>query len=178
MAVSGEVGWPPLGNSRWPLTGLAVDATLAKTATSVEVVPTYSECTVKEGETSFTAHVHMNSCHYNLTVSADEGEGEAAGPLDIACGEAEDKVEVRATFLGERQCLDIPPQTPGEDRVDYRTVGEGTTRSIDIAPTVESLSYTRTGVCGSGEASDGTYEGEARLTGEDGLEEHVGIWVP
>ncbi len=32
MAASGEVGWPPLGNSRWPLTGGPCKGTLQLTA--------------------------------------------------------------------------------------------------------------------------------------------------
>ena len=142
-----------------------VDATVSGTTnTSINVAPKYTEC---EAE-SLTAHVYFNSCYYEFT---------SHGSVHVRCGTTGDKIEVRVTFLGERQCLDIPAQTPGVSTVDYTNGGEGTTRDITLNSTAAGISYTKTGLCGSGSGTDGRYSGEVTITGEDQEEHHIGIWV-
>ena len=154
------------GASKVTCNKIAVDITQEEESSELEAVPSYSECNVQEGETKLNAHVHMNSCYYLFTSS---------GSVHIKCGTEGDKIEVRATFLGERQCLDISEQTPTTPTIDYENTGEGTTEDVNIVSTVNGVTAVKTGVCGSGSTSS-NYEGEVTLTGEDPITlEHIGI---
>ena len=154
---------------------IGAEATNDLSATAEYLTP----CTVEQGGTPLEAHVHMNECYYTFTTAPGE-EIEPGhkykGSVHIKCP-AEKQIEVKVTFLGERNCLDIGEQTPTTPYVDYTNTGEGSTRDINLISTVEGIEYTLTGPCGSGTFNDASYSQEVTLTGEDEEKNHIGIWV-
>jgi hypothetical protein len=148
------------------------------TATTVSVAPTYSQCSALSGFASAT--IDTNGCEY--VFHAELATVEAT--VDIVCP-PEKEITVTASSFGTNKCtVHIPPQQD-LDHVVFHNDGVTTTREIIVTVTIEGIHYNETkgtgfGACAGGTASNGTYNGEATVTGEhteNGKTTHTGIWV-
>ena len=128
-----------------------------KELSELTVTPAYSKC--KAGELSVT--VDMNGCKFAFGTPEDT---EAEPPFDmhaavsiVNCSSA---IKITVPFC----TVQIPEQTPSTP-----TVGLTNTNSepfeATVTPTVEGFSYSYSGLCGSGSASDGVYRGAVKTVG-------------
>jgi hypothetical protein len=148
----------------------------ASTATTVTVAPTYSKCTALSGFASAT--IHTNGCEYKF----NEPSSGLVGWMDIVCpigGE----ITVTASSFGTLKCtIRILPQT-GLAFVSYSNSGTGATREVTVTAGISGIKYTEIagtgfGACSHNSNTNGSYEGETKVTGEHGSPAtHTGIWV-
>lgn len=121
------------------------------------ITPSYSGC--KLGGLSVT--VDMNGCQYTLTAPE---EAEESPPFDL---HAELHIvncssPIRMTAPG---CtVEIAEQTPETPTVALSHTGVGPLEAL-VTPTVNGFSYSYSGACGSGSASNGAYRGPVEMQG-------------
>jgi hypothetical protein len=112
-----------------------------------------------------SATVAFNGCHLRLH-AGEATEAGAEGSLDVAGPSCEE--EPIAFTAGSYCTLEIGPQS-GLGPVQYSNVHpEGHEEEVAAqASAVEGLAYSWHGKCGSGSATDGTYEGTLRAWAEE-----------
>jgi hypothetical protein len=151
-------------------------------ADEVTFEPAYEGC----AGLGLAVHVRTNSCAYVLTSTTFETTGpeseESHARLGIECGEPEDEIEYNITFLGERPCMEVPPQVPALDGLVYANGTSEGSGDITVLATVGGITYTEVAkaLCNGGNEAitghDGTYSGEITLSGHDEEESPVDIW--
>jgi hypothetical protein len=156
-------------------TEVGVDGSTSETApTSITVEPTYGVTTDTTGATKckivaggeFDLQVHTNGCLYVFAAG-----GETDGSTSITCP-AGKSIEFTADILGKwRPCLDFGAQTPGTPTVDYtnqtEVTGGNNVWDMTVKSTVKGISYTKTGLCGSGTFTQAEISGSVTVWGTD-----------
>jgi hypothetical protein len=123
----------------------------AKTASSITVNATYSECHINFFGSKVSATVNMNGCDYVLY---------ASNKADIVCP-AGKKIVVSAAGC----TVEVGGQT-GKTTVSYTNKEN---KHIDITPNLTGISYNHTGfTCGTGSGTTGTYTGTTTASGNKG----------
>ena len=151
--------------------------------TAVTTTPSYPVKTVG-GEQNctgfgFPAEINTNGCTYTYTIG---GGGATTGGLDLNCP-AGQEITVTAKSAGVVKCtVHMPAQIWGAG-VTLSNMGSGTTSEIDVTTSIVSaFAYKHTagtgvGACTSGTSSTGNYTATSIWTGENGSNQHIGIFV-
>ena len=141
------------------------------TTSEVTFKPTYSGC--KGVNKGLNAHVDMMSCAYIITANLVGSHA----PVHVECSVAGDEITIQATIGGVKvPCLDIPAQTPTGGGLTYDNGTLSGVEDITATATITGITYTETGVCGSGETNNGSYTGQVTVTGENAEGEDTDIW--
>ena len=138
----------------------------AMTTPTMTLTPKYEECTINNQN----AVVTVNGCAYTLHLEQQTNPIEAL--MGIECPDGQ-KIVIHAP-----QCtITVPPQGP-HSSVTFTNEGAGMTRSFIADLNVSGIDYQEhgAGCAGAGTTENGTYTGQATITGEAGGN-HVGIWV-
>jgi hypothetical protein len=148
------------------------------TAATVEVAPTYGECT---GPSGLPATVHPNGCTYKFGAAAVTTKTH----LTIVCPKNKEiTVTVIEPFFNVVKCtIHVPGQTIA-NAVEYHNGGSGATRDVTVTVSTSSITYSQTpgsgfGACSAVHDDNGQYTGVATVTGEHGTPTptHTGVWV-
>ncbi|HVI70064.1 MAG TPA: hypothetical protein VM656_01085 [Pyrinomonadaceae bacterium] len=153
-------------------TGTIQSAT--KTTTVAEVTPEYSGCTAFGFA---NVPIHHNECKYKFVAGTKES-GNYEGSIDIVCPTGK-KIEITAPG-----CLvTVGPQT-GLKKVTFHNVGASATREITATVNLTGIKYeehapTFFSTCeyDTVATNNGTYTGNAIVTGEDTEGKHVGLFL-
>jgi hypothetical protein len=149
----------------------AVSGTSAPSVTGTEITydDTGGAADTCRGPLGSSALIEMNGCHYTFqagTTVASAPNGHSTGTVDIAnCKNADKSITVNAPGC----VVHIPEQT-GLGPVTYKTTTNGATGKEDVSviASITNIKYKHTGfLCGNGEASNGSYSGNATITGTD-----------
>lgn len=153
---------------------VAGDGTTTNTTEKeITIEPTYSECQIAIGSLgTLTAEIDTNGCHYLFTTNTEVA-------VHVLCPEGK-QIEVTAKILGTfRKCLDVHAQTPTSPVVHYTNKLNTTTGKwdIEINPTVEGITYEKTGSCAFGtvEGNDSTYSGKVTVEALNGNNEPINL---
>jgi len=153
--------------------------TVAAASKEASATPTYSECT----GLGFPVTIDTNGCSYKFTMTDVVTDASTTARVDIVCPGTEE-ITVTAKSGATTKCIiHIPPQTT-LSHVELSNIGTGTTREITGNITISGIKYTHTagtgvGACTGGSASNGSYAGRVRLTGEETVSpfNHIGIFL-
>ena len=150
------------------------DGTISGPTTTVEVTPTYNECTAF----GFPAVIDHGNCKYLFHIVKNTTEGD----VDLVCTSGE--LTVTAIGAGTPKCIvHVPPQSDITGTVKYSRIGAGTTQEITVVANLTGIDYTHTqgtgvGSCPSGSATNGTLEAKAKVTGlQDEGPNHIGLFL-
>jgi hypothetical protein len=165
VGVHGSVGTDEATITVEPTYGVTTDTTGA------------TECKIKT-PSEFDAQVHTNGCHYLFTA------GNATdGSVHVECPTGK-SIEVTADILGKwRPCIDIGTQTPGVPTVTYTNETEVTggknVWDVTVKAEAKEITYTKTGLCGSGVFTKAEYNGSVTVWGTDTNNNPVDVtWDP
>lgn len=139
----------------------SLETTLTEAGTDLEEIDSeQSDCELdlEGGEEPIEAHVVMNSCHYTLGVQGDGAP--YTGDLGVECDNPEDKIEYRIQFLGNRPCIDVGPQS----ELEGVSLSQPDAWTVDLDMDVESVAWTRRGLCGSESGTNGLLSGSSTLS--------------
>ena len=146
------------------------EGTLSGAAKALGLSASYDEC--KSG--TIPAVVRMNTCSY--TLNALNVGPPYAGSLDVACTKVGDAIEVRTYASVAKMEEDKPiciasigAQT-GLGNIGLANLGSGSSRAVDVTPSLSGYTYNYTrlsAVCpgSAGTFSDGQYVGDTTLNG-------------
>jgi hypothetical protein len=166
---------------------IGVDGATGTNEATVTVEPTFgvtsdttglTECEGSISGNVFEVQAHSNGCKYVLAAG-----GETDGSTSISCP-AGKSIQFTGDVLGAwRPCLDIGAQTPGTPTVDYtngtEVTGGKNVWDVTVKSTVKGISYTKTGLCGSGTFNAAEYIGAATVWGTDTAGNPVDVtWDP
>ncbi len=145
-------------------------------ATSVELTPTYSECTAFGG---LATTIEMNGCNFRLA-AGEFGGGKASGTMDILCP-AGKEIKAKVSVAGITKCtVDIPAQT-NLSGISYTNVS-GSAHQVTVTIGIEGkVKYTDTagtglGSCATASGENGSYTGNTLVTTE-GATEKTGLAI-
>lgn len=138
------------------------------TSTTLTLTPTFEKCKIGGVNTTVT----MNGCSYLFHLGPNEENFEAA--MDIECPAGEKLV------IHTPECaITVPPQN-GLTKTTFTNENEGATRSLVADLNVGEIHYVEHGAACATETEttgNGTYVGQATVTGENAEQIHKGIWV-
>jgi hypothetical protein len=141
---------------------------MVQTTPTFMLTPTFQACAVDGMEAVFT----HNGCGWLVHVGPNEEH--LTGAVDFVCPDN----EVMA-FHYDACLVTIFPQA-GLQAVTFTNGGEETTRSVELDLNLAGIHYREHGMgCANpGETTNnGNFQGRIRLTGEDTMGAHKGIWV-
>jgi len=149
--------------------------TLAGSAESVTIAPTYGGCT---GNGGTTATVTTTGCKYILTPDSSAASG--TGKVSVSCEAGKNiVVEIWATGKSHSEAklckLEVPTQGPLSGG-SYKNAGSGSTEHIELSFEITSLKVLRTegtaANCGAAEKTNASYTGniDATATNEGGTQ--------
>jgi len=133
--------------------------TMEITATGVE----YTGCTTKTIFGTIEVAVKFNGCDYLFTT--------ATQPVHILC-----PAGANVTIVGPGCSITVAAQTVSS--VSYTNIGAGTTTEVTLTANVTNITSSATGAFCSktGTFTNGKYTGSIKVTGEDTLWAHKGVW--
>jgi hypothetical protein len=138
------------------------------TSTTLTLTPIFEKCKIGAVNTTVT----MNGCSYVFHLGANTENYEAK--MGIECPAGQNFV------VHTPECaITIPPQGP-KAAVTFTNENEAATRSLIIDLNVGGIEYVEHGAACANETvatANGTFAGQATITGEDGEQVHKGIWV-
>ncbi len=141
---------------------------VAATSTTLALKPKYEKCKTA----GITTDVTENECAYVFHLGENTETLEAK--MDLQCPDGK-QLEIHAGFC----TIKVPPQA-GLQQVTFTNEGEGSTRRIIADLSISGFQYVEHNPpCAADtlETENGAYSGEITLGGENGAQEHVGIWV-
>jgi hypothetical protein len=126
----------------------------AKTAASITITPSYTECTLATIFGNIAVTVNFNGCDYTF---------DATGLVHIECPAGKNVV-----VSGPGCTVTVPAQTV--NKVSYSNTGVAGARDIDVNAEASKIKYSYTGfTCGSGSGTEnGTYTGLTTVQGSSG----------
>jgi hypothetical protein len=122
--------------------------------------------------------VSMGACHYLFHAGEKTAEG-STGSVDVVnnTGSTKCKVGEEPISFEALGCkVEVAAQT-GLKSIKY-TNKAGPPKFVQVAPSVEKIAYTQSALCvgGKGSFANGTYKGEAKVTGTSGGKE-TGVFI-
>jgi hypothetical protein len=155
-------------------TSVGGSGSMSTDQTTVTFTPTYGVTTDTTGASNckgtiagFTVdlQVHMNGCDYLFTAAAGDGTVKVECPVGK-------QIEITCDILGAwRQCIDIAAQTPTVPTVDFtngtKVEAGKTVWDVTLKSTATGVTYTKTGLAGSGTFHSAKYTGEVTVTAKD-----------
>jgi hypothetical protein len=148
--------------------------------TEVTVEPTYSECEQFLGQ---NVDIDENGCDYTfhlehgkVTESSTVHPSDTKSSVDLECTSTSG-IEIT---VGNICRYKISTQT-SLGSIEYKNKGTGSTREIELVPSVTGITSTRTTsdfpfLCPGG-SSTGTYTGNSVVTGFTSTSTHIGVFV-
>jgi hypothetical protein len=138
------------------------------TSTTLTLTPTFEKCKIGEVNTTVT----MNGCSYVFHLQQNTENYEAKMGIECPAGQK--------FVIHTPECaITIPPQGP-KAAVTFTNENAGATRSLIIDLNVGGIEYVEHGAACASETvatANGTFAGQATVTGENAAQEHKGIWV-
>jgi hypothetical protein len=164
---------PTAGGTAVECTTMSLDNSTqsVKATTTLEVFPTYSNC---EKILGLPTSVNMNGCGYRFHSAV----GSTTATSDVVCP-AGKTIVINIGSGPFCQYTIGEANNQGLSVVHFDNIGAGATREVTVTPEVAGIHSTRT-VSGFGcpsASANGTYEGDATITGEDANGKHVGIFM-
>jgi hypothetical protein len=140
----------------------------AQTTPTFLLTPTFQQCAVDNMEAVFT----HNGCKWRVHVGPNEEH--LTGSIDFVCPDNE-----VMEFHYDACLVTVFPQA-GLQTATFTNGGAETTRGVELDLNLEGIHYREHGMgCANpGETTNnGNFQGKIRLTGEDTMGAHKGIWV-
>lgn len=138
------------------------------TSTTLTLTPTFEKCKIGGINTTVT----MNGCSYVFHLAQNTENFEAKMGIECPAGQK--------FVIHTPECaITIPPQGP-KAAVTFTNENEAATRSLIIDLNVGGIEYVEHGAACASETeatANGTFAGQATVTGENAAQEHRGIWV-
>jgi len=138
------------------------------TSTTLTLTPIFEKCKIGGVNTTVT----MNGCSYVFHLGENTENYEAKMGIECPAGQ---KFVVHTPGCA----ITIPPQGP-KAAVTFTNENEAATRSLVIDLNVGGIEYIEHGAACASETeatANGTFAGQATVTGENGEQVHKGIWV-
>jgi hypothetical protein len=146
------------------------------TNSTITVTPAYSGCKL-----AFIINITVNptGCAYTFHAETIDANGNYEGSVDIECTDGS-VIDVIAPGCE----ITVPAQT-GLKKVTFTNLGSGHTQEVtvdvNISNTITYIEHQKTGsTCensGTPHTTNGSYTGNALVTGENASKEHIGVWV-
>jgi hypothetical protein len=138
------------------------------TSTTLTLTPTFEKCKIGGVNTTVT----MNGCSYVFHLQQNTENYEAKMGIECPAGQK--------FVIHTPECaITIPPQGP-RAQVTFTNENAGATRSLIIDLNVAGIEYVEHGGACASETeatANGTFAGQATVTGENAEQVHKGIWV-
>jgi hypothetical protein len=138
------------------------------TSTTLTLTPIFEECQIGGVNTTVT----MNGCSYVFHLAQNTENYEAKMGIECPMGQK--------FVIHTPECaITIPPQGP-KAAVTFTNENAAATRSLVIDLNVGGIQYVEHGGACASETeatANGTFIGQATVTGENAAQEHRGIWV-
>jgi hypothetical protein len=144
---------------------VTVRGTLNAVSETIQLEPTYAECTIAGA----AATVNANGCTYKFHIGSEVGVGEFSGTTDIACPSG------KAITATAGTCEVLVGSQAGLSKVEYVNNSEAEVPSLTGRLAITGLKYTTKDgfLCpfsGSGEKTNGTYAGAALVEAKQGAQ--------